>query len=643
MRIGNFIAAASALLIGALALGGCGRDLQPAADSPAGQRIAVEARAGSVGNTRTELNDRRTEWVAGDRIGIFSPQNGAKNLLLRAIDSGASSAFDGDLVWRDASQDFYAYYPHTAGTFAHTAVPVSLPDNQTQSEGGDAGHLSALDLMVAGPLTDVPMGEDVRLQFSHVFTLLELRVIGTGSVSRVAISAATGNRLAFGGGTMDVSQEKPADGEPYSLVRPGASSPSVALSLTAPATLTDDETTTPALYMMVNPADLTGQQITVSATIDGVPETIVADGFRLDRGRKYTLVIDLRPDETDPGAIDGKVTKLQAATEGTGIDIVLMGDGFTKSAFTGSSYDRTMRKAMESFFSEEPYKSHRRLFNVWMVNVVSESKKFDGVSTALGCSFGEGTVVKGNDQACMRYARKAISESRMDKAALIVIVNDTSWRGTCYMYYPNSGDWGNGLAVSYSTLCGSDRDARSLLHHEAAGHAFAKLGDEYWEDNGTISTAETSELQQLSSFGWWKNVDLTSDRSRVKWARFLADPRYASQGLGVYEGGFTWQRGVWRPTEYSIMRFNTGGFNAPSREAIWYRIHKLAHGAGWQYDYEEFVAWDLSHYSAARAAGTETRARTGAGTGANADVFAPVPHTPPVVIPHSWREALNVR
>ena len=49
---------------------------------------------------------------------------------------------------------------------------------------------------------------------------------------------------------------------------------------------------------------------------------------------------------------------------------------------------------------------------------------------------------------------------------------------------------------------------------------------------------------------------------------------------------------VWRPTYNSIMRYNTGGFNAPSREAIYYRINKLAYGDAWAYDYETFVAWD---------------------------------------------------
>lgn len=41
------------------------------------------------------------------------------------------------------------------------------------------------------------------------------------------------------------------------------------------------------------------------------------------------------------------------------------------------------------------------------------------------------------------------------------------------------------------------------------------------------------------------------------------------------------------------MRNAQGGFNAPSREAIYYRIHKLAFGKEWEYNHESFVKWDL--------------------------------------------------
>ena len=90
---------------------------------------------------------------------------------------------------------------------------------------------------------------------------------------------------------------------------------------------------------------------------------------------------------------------------------------------------------------------------------------------------------------------------------------------------------------------------------------------------------------------WYSNVDITSDPTQVKWAQFLADDRYKKE-VGMYEGGFTYQYGVWRPSENSIMNDNQGGFNAPARYTIWYRIHKLAYGNSWNGTYEDFATYD---------------------------------------------------
>jgi hypothetical protein len=99
-------------------------------------------------------------------------------------------------------------------------------------------------------------------------------------------------------------------------------------------------------------------------------------------------------------------------------------------------------------------------------------------------------------------------------------------------------------------------------------------------------------IKEVNLYGWWKNIDFTGDPTQVKWAKFLQDSRYADQGLGAFEGANTFSKGVWKPTENSIMLDNTGNFNAPSREAIYYRIHKLAYGPEWVYDYEKFVEYD---------------------------------------------------
>ncbi len=328
---------------------------------------------------------------------------------------------------------------------------------------------------------------------------------------------------------------------------------------------------------------------------------------------------------------DGVVTTLQTATKGDGIDIVLMGDAYSDRQIADGTYEADMENLYNNLFTEEPYKSFKDHFNVYYVNVVSATEGYEHSGAALGGYFGDGTLVGGNDNAVFNYALKAISEEEMDEALLIVAMNSDNYAGTCYMYYPETNaDYGKGVSVSYFPRGGDAETFAQLLHHEACGHGFVKLADEYaYEDMGAIPSDYVSQIQsQQNSWGWWKNVDFTSDPTATRWSHFINDTRYANEGLGAYEGGLTYWTGVWRPTENSIMRYNTGGFNAPSREAIYYRIHKLAYGADWEYDYEEFVEWDARNRS---------NSATTRGVPYKSAINKPT--HPPVIVNKSWKDA----
>ena len=332
---------------------------------------------------------------------------------------------------------------------------------------------------------------------------------------------------------------------------------------------------------------------------------------------------------------DGKVTVLQKASIGNGIDIILMGDAYSDRLIADGTYDEVMNIAMEKFFSEEPYKSYREMFNVYSVTAVSLNEVYsNGTSTAFSGYFGGGTLVGGNDSKVFEYALKAISEERMDEALIVVMMNSINYAGTCYMYHPGGiYDYGNGVSISYFPVGLDDTSLAQLLHHEACGHGFAKLADEYaYQENGAIPADYATQTKgEQNNWGWWKNIDFTNNWDSIRWNYFINDSRYANEGLGAYEGGFTYWSGVWRPTENSIMRYNTDGFNAPSREAIYYRIHRLAYGADWQYDYEKFVEYDAINRNA---------------TAARSFNYVEVPkdYKPlhaPVVMKNSWRNAKN--
>ena len=315
---------------------------------------------------------------------------------------------------------------------------------------------------------------------------------------------------------------------------------------------------------------------------------------------------------------NGKYVALQTATEGNGIDIVLMGDGYSDRQVASGRYEADMRKAMEAFFSKEPYTSFRHLFNVYMVTLVSKHEgctgSYDYGATALNCYIkSDGVSIGGDNYTVYAYAREIFGEQsypdnngpRTDESTLIVIMNSDAYAGVCYQTSPKyntTKNYGNGNALTYFSLCGDDALFANLLIHEAAGHGFGKLGDEYFSSgNGAITNYYYYEIKDFEQWGWFKNVDATVGDAltaqTIKWKHFLSDSRY-SDLVGIYEGAYSFAKNAYRPSDNSIMRHvkeSDGKFNAPSREAIYYRIHKLAYGDSWTYNFEDFATWDAKN------------------------------------------------
>ena len=295
---------------------------------------------------------------------------------------------------------------------------------------------------------------------------------------------------------------------------------------------------------------------------------------------------------------DGEVLTLQKASKGNGINIVFMGDAYTdKDMGAGGLYETMMKESMEEFFAIEPYKTFRDRFNVYAVKVVSKNGRTgDGYSTALGTVASFSSISTGNEDKCYEYALK-VPGIKDDKNLLIgVLVNSVSSRGICSM----SESRQSGVAFYGST--GNAPDAFGLtIRHEAGGHGFAFLDDEYSTHQGAATEEHIENRNTLyKKYGWFANVDFTNDPKKVKWSTFLSDTRYKDE-VGIYEGGSLYQKGAFRPSENSVMNAY-GDFNAPSRWAIYQRIMKLS---GEECTFENFLQYDAVNRSAATKAGVQ--------------------------------------
>lgn len=305
---------------------------------------------------------------------------------------------------------------------------------------------------------------------------------------------------------------------------------------------------------------------------------------------------------------DRTVLVKQAAIEGNGIDIVFMGDGFSDRLIADGTYDDAMDNVIDAVFSEEPFKSFKELFNIYVVYAVSENEVI-GENTSFmsydNRSSWAGAIGAYDTSKIWAYANLASEKGDFRELIPVVILNSTTsdgavWTTTThagvndYLLDPVWDDYHGGESIAYISGPFTSDISYTAIHE--MGHAFGKLADEYVAGYGAIDENVINTWAPLCIYGMYKNIDFTGDSNSVKWNHFLNDGRYSGEGLGCYEGAAQYDYGVWRPTDNSIMRNDANGhFNAPSREAIYYRINKLAYGKNWEYSYEDFVQWDLTN------------------------------------------------
>lgn len=306
-----------------------------------------------------------------------------------------------------------------------------------------------------------------------------------------------------------------------------------------------------------------------------------------------------------------KVETLQSATEGNGIDIILMGDAYSDRLIKDGTYVNDARRIMDAIFSIEPIASYRKLFNVYLVNVVSKNEVV-GKNTIFYTGTGSGTGISGFDSIVWEYRKLATSKARHLTTTIVFSNIDANCGSTNFVLTNSPGGKYSMKDNDSRTIIWVGMDTglafESTIRHEF-GHGFAYLADEYWyedENEKVMSEANQILLTDEAEFAdAWKNIDITGDTSIIKWSKFLTDSRYLNENLGAFEGACRYGKGVWRPSENSVM--NAGSFfNAPSREAIYYRIHKLAYGDDWQYDYETFVQQDLKNIQSESKASTQS-------------------------------------
>lgn len=298
---------------------------------------------------------------------------------------------------------------------------------------------------------------------------------------------------------------------------------------------------------------------------------------------------------------------LQKATKGNkgGINLVFLGDGYDGKDISDGTYLKNIKDEVEYFFGIEPYKTYRNYFNVYTAFPLSTESGIGTVNTIrysrFETTFTGGVGLRADYDAIFSYALNAptVTTGNLNQTLIIIVPNTSDYGGICQM-------WEDGSAIAFcpQSTYGYPLDTRGVIQHEAGGHGFGKLGDEYIYHNAFIDfcnctcCGHVDAINWAKSLGWYDNLSLTGKMHEVPWSHLIFDDRY-SDIVDIYEGGFMHNRGVFRSEQNSCMNNDIPYYSTISRESI---VKRIKYYAGETYSFEDFVANDK------REAGDVTRA-----------------------------------
>lgn len=309
------------------------------------------------------------------------------------------------------------------------------------------------------------------------------------------------------------------------------------------------------------------------------------------KDRRVTMDVQ----QYDSDRYDGEVITNQSATKGGGVNLVFMGDCFDARDIAMGSCLNGIDEAIGYYFAIEPYKSYKDYFNVYTVVGMSTDSGMGSVNLVKDAKFGSQYSLEGiapDTKATYEYAMKAptVDEGNLNKTLVVLVENTEDYGGICYM-------WGDGSAIA---CCPMSRDAypfdfRGIVQHEAGGHGFAKLADEYIYHNAFIDNCACPCCAHLDRFyagktlGWYRNLSLNGDHKTVEWAHLFAHPDYTNV-VDMYEGGYFHSRGIYRSEANSCMNNNVPYYSAISRQEM---VERIMRYAGLEFSLEQFYANDV--------------------------------------------------
>jgi hypothetical protein len=189
----------------------------------------------------------------------------------------------------------------------------------------------------------------------------------------------------------------------------------------------------------------------------------------------------------------------------TCVDLVILSEGY--QAGESEKFKKDLAYYTDLFFSIEPYKSRKKMFNITGIFSPSEQSGTDQPrehsykNTEFGSSFNSFDL----DRYCLDEDNRSIRDaaSQVPYDAVMIMVNIDRYGG-------------GGIYNWETVFCtGSPWHAYVFLHE--FGHAFAGLGDEYFSSPVAYEDYFTPGVEPLDP-----NITILPDTANVKWKKYLS-------------------------------------------------------------------------------------------------------------------------
>lgn len=193
------------------------------------------------------------------------------------------------------------------------------------------------------------------------------------------------------------------------------------------------------------------------------------------------------------------------------VDILILGDGYAKTDM--EKFRKDVNHYSETLFSYEPFKKHKKDFNVRAIEVVSEESGIDmpdkniWKNTALGTmynTFGSARYVLTEENRALRDIADAVPYD-----FITILINDNRYGG-------------GGIFNLYTTAFtkaakqGQEWETDYVYVHEF-GHCFGGLGDEYYSSQISYIDFYPKDVEP-----WEPNVTRTHTAATLKWRDFIS-------------------------------------------------------------------------------------------------------------------------